>query len=234
MYRRLAFIAIALLAVASPSFAQVPVSVNIGGGVTWPYSDAKHSFGTGGNFQFGADVRVSPMVKVQVQYGYIGLGSKTINATTGAVPIDGITSSISLTANHTNHAVEFNGIFGPALHDRKAAPYGIAGLGYYHEIVNVTTPAVGYGTVCDPWIYICYPALVPIDQILGQRTANDFGINLGGGIAIKMTDSAQFYTEVKYVHTYGPTITNAVTGASVKANGNYIPWTFGIRFHSAN
>src|SRR4029077_575353 len=58
----------------------------------------------------------------------------------------------------------------------KVQPYGIAGLGLYYRPVNITTPAVGYTTICDPYWYVCYPVLVPVDQVVGSRSSTDFGM----------------------------------------------------------
>jgi opacity protein-like surface antigen len=232
MYRRLAGIAVALLAVAGSASAQDegPVSVNVGGGFTIPYSDLKDAFGTGGNFGIGVNFRVSPMLIVQAQYGYNRLGSKDLSPSAGTLP-QGVVTSIPLTANHTMHDGDFNLLIGPPLKDRAAAPYGLVGAGVYHRTVNITTPALGLATVCDPWLLICYPTPVAVDQIVGERSSNDFGFNVGGGVSVRVTDSTKFYAEIRYIHTYGPSFTDG-TGVSRSANGNYFPFTFGLRFHS--
>lgn len=232
-YRTVVGIAAVFLAVAGTASAQdSPLSVNLGGGFTIPYSDSKEAFGTGGNFAFGANFQVAPMIAIQAQYGYNRLGSKDINPSASTLP-QGIVTSIPLTANHTIHDGDFNLVIGPPLKDRKAAAYGVFGGGIYHDIVNLTTPAIGVGTVCDPWLYICYPTPVAVDKIIGSRSNNSFGVNFGGGANVKMTDSATFYAEIRYIHTNGPTISNAA-GDSVTANGNYWPFTFGFRFHPGN
>lgn len=230
---RVFVVAAALLAVAGSAAAQDPsaVSVNLGGGFTIPYSDLKDAFGTGGNFQIGVNFRVSPMLKVQGEYGYNRLGSKDLAATTTLPSGAKFTSSIPLTANHTMHDGDFNLLIGPAIGSKAAVPYGIVGIGVYHQIVNLTTPAIGVGTVCDPWYYICYPTPVAIDQIVGERSNTAFGFNLGGGVSVRVTDTTKFYAEVRYIHTNGPTV-NDPSGVSRTANGNYFPFTFGFRFHA--
>ena len=115
------------------------MSVNLGGGFTIPYSDLKDAFGTGGNFQIGVNFRVSPMLKIQAEYGYNRLGSKDLAPTAATLP-SAFISSIPLTANHTIHDGDFNLLIGPALGSKAAVPYGIVGVGVYHQIVNVTTP----------------------------------------------------------------------------------------------
>ena len=127
------------------------------------------------------------------------------------------------------HDGDFNLLIGPAQGDNVAVPYGIAGVVSITGFVNITTPAVGLATVCDPWLFICYPTPVEVDRILGERSHTDFGFNVGGGVSIRLTDTARFYTEVRYIHTGGPRL-NDSTGVSRTADGNYFPITFGFRF----
>jgi hypothetical protein len=56
-------------------------------------------------------------------------------------------------------------------------------------------------------------------------------MNFGAGVNVPVGDGAHFYAEFRYIHTWGPTINNPVTGASVKANGNYWPFVFGFKFY---
>jgi opacity protein-like surface antigen len=229
MLRTVGLIVVFALAVAAPAAAQdSPFSVNLGAGFTIPNNELKDSFGTGGNFQFGVNFRVSPMFKIQAEYDYHRLASKDISGS-GATPKPGIISDIELDANHTMHGGLFNLVIGPPQGDKIAVPYGIGGIGVFHRIVNITTPAIGLATVCDPWLYICYPTPVEVDQIIGERSHTDFGFNVGGGVSFRMGDTARFYAEVRYIHTNGPTINDA-TGASRTADGNYFPVTFGFRF----
>ena len=104
----------------------------------------------------------------------------------------------------------------------------------YHRTVNITTPAVGFTTVCDPWWYVCYPIAVPVDQVLGSRSSTDFGMNFGAGVSFPVGDSASFYFDVRYIYIWGPTIDVPAIGStpaqSVSANGQAIPFMFGFRF----
>jgi len=224
MVRTVGLMIVFALALAAPAVAQdSPFSVNLGAGFTIPQNELKDSFGTGGNFQFGVNFRVSPLFKIQAEYDYHRLASKDIN--TGG----GIVSNIELDANHSMHGGLFNLVVGPPQGDKVAVAYGLGGIGFFHRIVNITTPAVGLATVCDPWLFICYPTPVEVDQIIGERSATDFGFNVGGGVSFRMSDTARFYAEVRYIHTNGPTFNDA-TGASRTADGNYFPITFGFRF----
>jgi hypothetical protein len=229
MFRTVGLIVASALALAAPAVAQdSPLSVNLGAGFTIPNNELKDSFGTGGNFQFGVNFRVSPLFKIQAEYDYHRLASKDLGGGASTLPA-GIVSSIELDANHTMHGGVFNLVIGPPQGDRVAVPYGLGGIGVFHRIVNITTPAVGLATVCDPWLFICYPTPVEVDQIIGERSNTAFGFNVGGGVSIRITDTARFYTEVRYIHTNGPSFNDA-TGASRTADGNYFPITFGFRF----
>ena len=94
---------------------------------------------------------------------------------------------------------------------------------------------MGYTTFCDPYWYVCYPALVSVDQIIGDRSSNDFGINIGGGITFG--HAAKFYIESRYTYVWGPEIApnvpaqgGSTTTQTRTTNAAYFPLTFGIRF----
>ena len=119
-------------------------------------------------------------------------------------------------------------------HPSAVGGYFVGGGGLYHRKVQITSPAVGYTTVCDPYWYVCYPAVTSVDQILGDRGSNDFGINVGGGVTFGTT--AKFYVEARYTYVWGPTITasNVPAGVTVPSNlstnASYFPIIFGVRF----
>ena len=128
-----------------------------------------------------------------------------------------------------------NVIFSPAV-SGKTAPYVLTGLGVYYRPVTISTPAIGYATICDPYWYVCYPAAVPVEQVVGKRSSTDFGMNFGGGVNFKMSEHTSIFVEVRYHYIWGPEITavNPLSGSSshepTKANGQFLPITFGFRF----
>jgi hypothetical protein len=99
----------------------------------------------------------------------------------------------------------------------------------YYRTVSLTTPDVGFTTWCDPYWYVCYPTAVEIDRIIGDRSSWDPGINIGGGLTMKLGDSALFYVETRWHYMWGPEFTDR-EGNTLKANGQYFPVTFGFRF----
>jgi opacity protein-like surface antigen len=228
MRRLIGILTVGCLAAAAPAYAQAEkiVTINLGGGVTIPVTDLADTFGTGANFQFGVTFNLAPAFGIQAQYGYNRLGSKDIAANVGVTPH--FSTSIPLTANTTLNDGDFNLIVQTPRKDHTFRPYGVVGVGIYHQNINLTTPSVGVGTVCDPWLLICYPTAVPVNQIVGERTSNDFGVNLGGGVNIAV-GSGYIYAEARYIHAWGPTGI-LPGGQTVSANINYWPITFGFRF----
>jgi len=221
---------LATLLAATPARAQDDklVHVNIGGGFTTPLESIKDEFGTGGNFAIGVEVTPKPTFGFQVEYAYNKFGGtdRTFNGV--ATPANPAVVPILIQSHHSMQYIDFNAV-GRMGGDSKVKAYGLGGVGAYYRAVSLTTPSVGYTTICDPWWYVCYPALVPVDQIIGDRSSWDMGINIGGGITFALGESAQFYVETRYHYIWGPSVTNAA-GTTQKANGQYLPVTLGFRF----
>jgi hypothetical protein len=111
----------------------------------------------------------------------------------------------------------------------------VLGGGIYHRMVQLTSPAVGFVTVCDPYWYACFPAATSIDQVIGDRSSNDFGINFGGGITFG--HEAKFYVEARYHYVWGPKVNPgtptpqaSTVPTNVSSNASYFPLIFGVRF----
>ena len=220
---------IATLVTAAPARAQDDklVHVNIGGGFTTPLSDIKDEFGTGGNFVIGVEINPKPTFGFQVEYGYnkLGGGDHTVNfCSTNPCVTPGTPTLIE--SHHNMQYIDFNGILkgtGPI------QPYAIGGFGMYYRAVSLTTPDVGFTTWCDPYWYVCYPTAVSIDRVIGDRSSWDPGINLGGGLAFHIGEHTKFYVETRWHYMWGPSFTDSA-GVEHKANGQYLPITFGFRF----
>ena len=233
--RKLMMMAFAACLFATPALAQdKPVEVNFGFGWTFPSMDFKNSFDAGWHGTVGATFWANPKFGFLVDYTYNKMDGpqKVINVASNPI-VGAPTTSGLLEANHQIHAVTFDAVF-RAGHEGPVGVYVLGGGGYYHRIVQITTPSVGYTTFCDPYWYVCYPALVSVDQIIGDRSSNDFGINVGGGITFG--HSAKFYIESRYHYVWGPEIAPAVpatgtqTSPTRTTNAAYFPLTFGIRF----
>lgn len=224
----------AFICVASAGLATAqdkPVDVNFGFGVAMPVTGLNDSFDTGWNGNAGVTFNLSPTLGVQAEYMYMRMDGpeKTISIVEN--PIAAIATNGLLEANHQVHAITFNGVY-KAKTEGMVGGYGLAGLGWYHRIVQVTSPSVGYATYCDPYWYVCYPTLVSVDTIIGDRSSNDLGINFGGGITFGR--AAKFYVEVRYHYVWGPTISRPAEpghdAVDQSTNAGYLPITFGVRW----
>ncbi len=215
--------AVALLAMPARALAQdKPVEVNFGGGVSFPVGNLADSFDTGWNGAIGVTFNVNPAVGVQAEYMYQRFGGPD-RTFPNADPI--ITDTILIESNHQLHAGTFNLVV-RSTGGGGVGGYFLAGPGVYHRIIQLTTPSVGFVTVCDPYWLICYPAAVSTDAIVGDRSSTDFGFNFGGGLTFG--HAAKFYVEARFHYVWGPKITAA--GTEYSTNAQYFPITFGVRF----
>ncbi len=236
MFRKFGFVLATALITAMPAAAQdvKPVQLTIGGGYTSVLGPIHDHVANGGNFTLGLLFNTKSAVGFQAEYGWNGMMKKQLNLNTASNPIDPPTSATPFFADGNMQYFDGNFVFEPKT-SGKATGYAVVGLGYYHRPVNITTPGVGYVTVCDPWWYVCYPTLVPVDQVVGERSSNDFGMDFGGGVNFKVGDSASIFIEAKYHYIWGPTISQSnvppgQTPTSLKANGQFLPITVGFRF----
>jgi opacity protein-like surface antigen len=220
---------LAMLVGVSPAHAQIDdklVHVNIGGGFTVPMSDIGDRFGTGGGFNIGISIDPSPAAGFQVEYGFNDLAGEERSIELRPTPVATSGSGV-LNSHHSMHYLDFNGIV--RSHGSAVNVYGIGGMGMYYRTVSLTTPDVGYTTVCDPYWYVCYPGFVEIDRIVGDRSSWDPGVDFGGGLTIGLGESAQFYVETRWHYIWGNDFT-ALDGTTQSTNAQYFPVTFGFRF----
>jgi len=238
MFRRFGFVLMAALFAAAPAAAQDdrPIKLTIGGGYTGVYGAASDRVGSGGNFTIGALFKTNNVFAVQGEYGWNGMTQRRLSLpVSGAPGGEGVPTDFFADANMQYGA--FNVLLSPAT-SGKTAPYFLTGLGVYYRPVTISTPAVGFTTICDPYWYVCYPAAVPVEQVVGSRSSTDFGMNFGGGVNFHVNDSVSMYFEVRYHYIWGPTIDQAnvptpiggTQTGSLKANGQFLPITVGFRF----
>jgi opacity protein-like surface antigen len=235
MFRRFGLVLGAALIAASPAGAQdvKPIQLTIGGGYTSALGTIHDHVANGGNFTIGLLFNTKSPVSFQAEYGYNGFMKKELDFNVASNPINpGVPTPFFADGNM--QYFDGNLVFQPKT-PGKASGYAVVGGGYYHRPVNITTPGVGYTTVCDPWWYVCYPALVPVDQVIGERSANDFGMDFGGGVDFKVSEHASIYVEARFHYIWGPTVSQAnvpagQTPTTLKANGEFLPITVGFRF----
>jgi opacity protein-like surface antigen len=235
MFRRvgLVFVAAALTATTAAAQDVKPIQLTIGGGWTSVLGPARDHIGQAGNFTLGILFNVNPILSVQGEYAWNGVKKKQLSLNVYPSPNPGDNGTPTNFYADGNMQYGAGNVLIHAPTHGKAKPYGIVGAGVYYRPVNITTPGVGYTTVCDPWWYVCYPALVSVDQVVASRSSTDFGMNFGGGVDFRFHEHASFYVEVRYHYVWGPTITvpaGVTAPSTLKANGQFLPLTFGFRF----
>jgi len=209
-----------------------PVEISLGGGWTVPNSEVKDHLGNGYNFNFGVQVNVTHIIGIEGLYSFNGLGDKRISIPVTPGPVAG--GEVP-----TDFFADMNMQYGTGsviirAPEGKVKPYGLVGMGVYYRPVKVTTPGVGYVPgYCDPFWYVCYPGqIVPVENVIGERSSTDFGMDFGGG-----ANFGTFYTELRYHYIWGPEVATIgpvqpLPGVSAvrKANGQFLQFTFGFRF----
>lgn len=241
MLRRLGLLLAAVLIAAGPAAAQDerPVKLTLGGGFTGVYGDGADRIGNGGNFTLGVLFKVGPQADLQAEYAWNGMKQKQLSLPVSATPIEGDAVPTDFFADANMQYGSLNLLLHPAS-SGKASPYFITGLGVYYRPVSITTPSVGFTTVCDPYWYVCYPTLVPVEQVVGDRSSTDFGMNFGGGVNFRVHERASIFFEVRYHYIWGPSLDDAliptqpIAGVPAPtnrtANGRFLPITVGFRF----
>jgi hypothetical protein len=233
--RSLLVVAATLVALSAASAsAQVKrVQISLGSGFTAPNSEVRDHLGDGFNINFGVQVNVTPVIGIEGVYSFNGLGEKQITGRVADQP--------GLPSIDRNFFGDMNmqyGTFSLVFQkpEGQVRPYGVAGGGIYYRPIKVTTPGAGYVPGwCDPYWYVCYPGgWIPVDYIIGERSSTDFGMVFGAGANFNIV-----YAEMRYHYVWGPEaqiqtpvqpIEPPLTTGDRKANGQFLTFTFGLRF----
>ncbi len=237
--RKLLAAGFVVLIAAAPAAAQdyKPIDVNFGFGWAFPSSDIKNDFDAGWNGTIGVTYNINEKFGIMADYMYAHMNGPDKTLALEATPVGGAVTNGILQSNHQLHVGTFDALYKIQNSDRFVNGYVLGGLGIYHRVVHITTPSVGYTTWCDPFWYVCYPTLVSVDQIVGDRSSNDFGINIGGGITFG--HEAKFYIESRYHYVWGQTINETTVqplgagqncSAGCSTSAAYFPLTFGVRW----
>jgi hypothetical protein len=227
-----------VLVAAGPVAAQDyrPIGVNFGFGWTFPTTDFKNSFDAGWNGTVGVTFNVNEHLGFLADYTYNRMDGPQKTISLSATPVAAALTNGILESNHQMHVGTFDVVYNMKSQQHPFGGYVLGGGGIYHRIIQVTSPSVGYTTICDPYWYVCYPTAVSVDTIIGDRSSNDFGINFGGGVTFG--HDVKFYVESRYHYVWGPEITPQVNPLGTAApcsggcttNAAYFPLTFGARW----
>jgi opacity protein-like surface antigen len=237
MVRRWGFLLAGILVSAVPAAAQSdkPVRVSFGGGFTSVQGDASARLGDGWNVTVGALFRVNDIVSLQGEYGWNGMKQRTLQLPVSVTPLAAAVPA-DFFADANMQYGSFNVLF-HAPFDGIISPYFLTGVGVYYRPVEITTSALGFTTVCDPFWYVCFPTAVPVDQVVGSRSSTDVGMNIGGGLTFRVADNLLLFVESRYHFIWGPTLDESAVplivgaeGVTRSANGRFLPITFGLRF----
>ncbi|RKH10842.1 hypothetical protein D7Y13_23205 [Corallococcus praedator] len=191
---------------------------NVGGGLSFPISDAGDRFETGGGFQLGAGYQFHRSFGLMAEFFYSGYDIRP-EVLTGA-GVDG---------NHYMQYGSLNAVWN-VIPRSPLGFYVIAGPGLYYRKVELTQLA-GVATIpyCDPWLYYCATDVVPVSEIIGSRSSTDFGLSGGVGVTLKINGDLRLYVEGRYHYIFGSSF-DVAGGDTRKATGQYIPVNFGIRY----
>jgi hypothetical protein len=232
MRRRLRTAAVVglVLAVAgtSPALAQdKPWSGFIGFGGSFPVSDTKDSFKNGFNFTGGAAWNVSESFSLQADYTFNH--HELSPARLEAVPLD----LSELDGTYTQQNLFLNALIFTNGSDNSSL-YFIGGGGFTHRNVEITRFA-GYagGIVCNPWWLVCFPGVVPVEQVLGSRSTWDPGVNVGVGFQVDLgggSGGTKFFVEGRYHYVRGDEFDNPITEERERGNIQYVSVSGGFRF----
>lgn len=199
----------------------------LGGGYTAPNAEVRDHLGDGYHFNIGFQVNATPVIGIEGLYSFNGLGDKRISIPVSDTP-DGATVPTDFFANMNMQYGTANLVIQRP--EGSVRPYGLVGMGIYYRPVEVTTPGVGYVPgYCDPWWYVCFPGgFVPVENIVGERSSTDFGMDFGGGANFGVA-----FAELRYHYIWGPEVDVPSGGETLeqrKANGQFLQLSFGIRF----
>jgi hypothetical protein len=239
MRRLMPLLFVAAVAFAVPARAQeeepphlLPFEVHVGGGFTFALSNIRQYLGDGYHVNTGLTLPLTPVLGLQAEYSFNGIGKKTVTIPTpGPIPSGQVLRPV--TADMNMQYLNLNLVIKPPT-KRRTKPYAIAGIGAYYRPVKITTPTAGYvPSYCYPYYYTCWPGgTVVMDQVLASAEATNFGIDVGGGVYVLMDKSAGggFYVESRFHYIWGPEVKDSSGVSYGKANGQFLPITIGLRF----
>lgn len=206
MSRAVVFLALAALPLQAQDFHRW--AFNFGGGPTFGVGDTADRINVGYNVGVGGGYNFSSHFGFNVDYSFqsADLSNKSLLA---AGSPGGYGHVWGFSADPIYR-------FAPS---RRVGGYVTGGYGVFTRTVNLTRPGVVPGVICDPWTFICYSGPVIADVIYRSNSTTKGGWNVGGGITFRLTESAQFYTELRYYE---------VLTSNVRTQ--LLPLTFGLRW----
>jgi len=184
---------------------------NIGGGIGFPLSDTGNFVNNGANFVVGGGPNVNHVIGFSGEFMWHDLPLKSSVIRQLGIP----------GANSRQYSLTGNLILRLPTHGEFGA-YFIGGGGWYRRNEQALAPTIVAGTVCSPfwsWWGACTTGLFPANVVIGSRTSDALGGNVGGGVTFHVAENFKFYAEVRYHHaSYG------------RGSTDILPLTFGFRW----
>jgi hypothetical protein len=206
----LVIIAVFIFTIAGQTQEQHRFTADVGGGVSPLTGAISDKLNTGWNFTASGGYNFSSCFSTSVRYTYNGFGIARSVLTEAQVP-DGNARLWSVTAE-------------PRLRLSKGesaiAPYLVGGVGYFRRTIEFTQPTVATTVLFDPIFGFLFPALVPVDQVIGRISRSGIGGNAGFGMEARLGHTGlKLFGEARYQY--------ADTG---RIPTRMVPITFGIRW----
>jgi len=86
---------------------------------------------------------------------------------------------------------------------KKYTGYFLIGEGYYHRSGKLDSSTFVPGSACNAfytWWGSCFNGSVPLSGKFLKESQDEFGLNLGGGVARKVKGNLEVYGEYRYMH----------------------------------
>jgi opacity protein-like surface antigen len=100
--------------------------------------------------------------------------------------------------------------------------YVLVGPSYFHRSGKLDSSNAQPGSICNgffEWWGRCYAGSIPVNGDFLKASQNEFGYDVGAGVARKITPRIEIYAEVRYMH-----------GTHLKVTTDMRPITLGIRW----
>ena len=135
------------------------------------------------------------------------------------------TSALQLAQAPTGSNHVYGVTLGPILNipvNEKYSGYLLAGPGFFHRSGKLDSSTAVAGSTCNAfwdWWGTCFNASLPLNKNFLNESENQFGIDVGGGVARKVWGKTEVYFEFRYIHA-----------AHNKVTTDFKPITIGVRW----
>jgi hypothetical protein len=209
MKRTVGALVAVLIGVNAPAYAQSAWTVSFGAGAAAPTSDIASRLSTGWDIDAAVGYQLAPWLTMLGEFGFARMGVPADLLQQFQAP-DGHGRIYSL---NVDPQVQF-----PLTAHLQGFVEG--GVGWIRRTVELTAPTVQYVDYFDPFYGDLGPQPVTTDQVLSSTTRNAIGVNVGGGVAVPVSNTgASLFVDVRYYR--------ARTKPRITA---MIPVLFGIRY----